>query len=139
VIGEKEKERKKTWLKAHPDRRKLYAQQWYKKQPPGSRAKVLRDWLAKWKKAGLPPPYRLRKYGLTASQYLQMAKEQKNRCAVCRAKVPLDIDHDHRTNKARGLLCRKCNTAIGSFQDSPMLLRKAADYLEKYRPKRGVK
>jgi hypothetical protein len=33
---------------------------------------------------------------------------------------------------ARGILCWKCNTALPSFSDDPILMRKAADYLENY-------
>lgn len=40
-----------------------------------------------------------------------------------------NIDHCHTTGKVRGVLCRKCNTAIGLFKDNPALLWKAAVYL----------
>ena len=41
----------------------------------------------------------------------------------------LAVDHNHKTGKIRGLLCRKCNTGIGLFQDSTELLAKAIEYL----------
>lgn len=44
----------------------------------------------------------------------------------------LAIDHNHETGKIRGLLCMKCNTAIGRMNDDPELLKKAANYLESY-------
>jgi hypothetical protein len=44
--------------------------------------------------------------------------------------LTLAVDHDHKTGKVRGLLCHKCNKSIGGLQDSVVLLRKAADYLE---------
>lgn len=42
----------------------------------------------------------------------------------------LYVDHDHKTGKIRGLLCGLHNKAIGQFQDSSFLLRRAADYLD---------
>lgn len=40
-------------------------------------------------------------------------------------------DHDHKTGKPRGILCRNCNMALGYMCDDPSRLRLAADYLEK--------
>lgn len=73
-------------------------------------------------------------YGLTLGQHAAMLKEQDGVCAICRNPSDgrrLDIDHDHTTHKVRGLLCRRCNTSIGRFEDSPALLRAAAEYLER--------
>jgi len=40
------------------------------------------------------------------------------------------VDHDHTTNKIRGLLCSLCNPALGSFRDSIDILKEAIYYLE---------
>lgn len=40
------------------------------------------------------------------------------------------IDHDHLTGKIRGLLCGRCNSAIGLAAESATRLRDLADYLE---------
>lgn len=76
-----------------------------------------------------------RKYGLTKEQYLSMFNEQGGRCAICE-KVETDrylaVDHCHETGKVRKLLCKDCNTSLGKFNDSPDLLRKAAEYLALY-------
>jgi hypothetical protein len=53
-------------------------------------------------------------------------------CSICKAvkgKIALHIDHDHKTNKIRGLLCSKCNQAIGLLNESPALLDQAKAYL----------
>ncbi|WDH80177.1 endonuclease domain-containing protein [Microbacterium esteraromaticum] len=42
----------------------------------------------------------------------------------------LALDHDHATGAWRGVLCQRCNQAIGMFRDNPQLLRLAADYVE---------
>lgn len=77
---------------------------------------------------------RKRKYGLTEKQIAEMSAEQANACAICRAvfqDVPR-VDHDHRSNQIRGLLCAKCNKGLGHFDDSIQLLFAAARYLSKY-------
>lgn len=83
------------------------------------------------KKAGL-----MRKYGITIEQYDEMYCKQEGCCAICGAhqsdlKYTLHVDHDHVTNEIRGLLCKKCNTGIGQFSDSPDILKLALNYLSK--------
>ena len=41
------------------------------------------------------------------------------------------FDHDHKTGKFRGWICRRCNTILGYVKDNPELLRSLANYLEK--------
>lgn len=78
--------------------------------------------------------YRLKyRFGLTVEEYERMLDEQGGVCAICgepSAGRDLDVDHNHETNQVRGLLCWNCNTGIGKFKDSPMLLKKAIKYLE---------
>jgi hypothetical protein len=82
-----------------------------------------------------------RLYNLSEKQLLQMAADQGGACAIC-GYVPdpstaqgvdkrLHVDHNHKTGEVRGLLCRACNTGIGLLQDSPKVLRKAEEYLER--------
>ncbi len=44
----------------------------------------------------------------------------------------LAVDHNHVTNKNRGLLCAKCNIGLGHFQDSIENLEAAVAYLKKW-------
>jgi hypothetical protein len=46
--------------------------------------------------------------------------------------VPLAVDHDHKTGKIRGLLCRNHNTGLGLFRDDPAIIRQAAAYIERH-------
>lgn len=82
---------------------------------------------------------RLKKaYGLTEADYARMFEAQGGKCALCGdppSKKALAVDHDHTTNRNRDLLCHKCNPALGSLNDDPALLRKAADYIEYHRSK----
>ena len=56
-------------------------------------------------------------------------------CQICGkdGDVELCVDHDHKTGKVRGLLCRYCNLGIGNLQDSPKLLRSAISYLTEHK------
>ena len=78
--------------------------------------------------------YLKRSSGLSLDDYERMLKAQGGRCAICRQppnpKISFHIDHDHQTGKVRGLLCFTCNNGLGQLQDSPVLLRKAAAYVE---------
>ena len=55
-----------------------------------------------------------------------------NQCGICADDRLVVIDHDHKTGRARGLLCPNCNSAIGKLRESPALLSAAAAYLEKH-------
>lgn len=76
------------------------------------------------------------KYGITLEQYQSEFAWQKGVCAICgnSAEKNLSVDHDHETGQLRGLLCQNCNLGLGLFGDSAERLKRAAAYLEKYRP-----
>jgi hypothetical protein len=79
----------------------------------------------------------LKKYGLNEEQFHEMLIAQSGRCAICanafrRNHLEPAVDHCHATGKVRALLCSTCNTGLGQMKDSPLLLRAAADYLERY-------
>lgn len=75
-------------------------------------------------------------YGLTWDEFDLIFATQDGRCAICGGKprkYRLSVDHDHKTGEIRGLLCSRCNhKLLGSANDDPARLRKAADYLEAY-------
>ena len=93
-----------------------------------------------------PDKYRdidLRRMGLTLNDYNALLEKQGGVCAICKGistnEVNLSVDHDHSCcpYKARScglcvraLLCRKCNTGLGAFNDSIELLKLAISYLE---------
>lgn len=76
-----------------------------------------------------------RHYGMSLADYHTRLTEQGGCCAIC-GRDPegfvraFAVDHDHVTGRVRGILCPDCNRGLGGFQDSPDLLRRAADYLE---------
>lgn len=73
--------------------------------------------------------YNWQKRGLNLDSAYSLYNTQQC-CQICGETTKLHLDHDHNTNKIRGMLCHKCNRALGFFKDNPKLLRKAADYLE---------
>ncbi len=93
-----------------------------------------RSWVEKNKKRVVDAQlkHRLKKdYGLTVEQYEEMLCAQDGRCAVCRKpdRVRLSVDHDHNNGKVRGLLCRKCNTALGLLGDDLPLVEALLNYV----------
>ena len=74
---------------------------------------------------------RLKKYGITTADFAAMLAAQSFACDICRAEGELVIDHDHDSGEVRGLLCPRCNSALGLFGDMPVILDRAAVYLKR--------
>lgn len=71
-------------------------------------------------------------YNLTDAEYEILREAQNYSCAICGLhesemksgagrKPTLHIDHCHKTNKVRGLLCYSCNTALGKIENKNLL------------------
>lgn len=71
-----------------------------------------------------------RRYGITAEHFDRMFAEQGGVCAICREAKAEHVDHDHHTNRVRGLLCFNCNGALGQFRDRRDLMLRAIAYLD---------
>jgi hypothetical protein len=73
------------------------------------------------------------KYGIDYVEYKRILKSQNGVCAICgglnKCHNTLAVDHDHLTGRIRGLLCSRCNIAIGGARDSITILQKCIDYL----------
>jgi len=70
-------------------------------------------------------------YNLTLKQFNKMLKNQDYRCGICKKKKKLEVDHNHKTGKVRGLLCRRCNMGLCYVED--IKYRKMArEYLKLY-------
>jgi len=88
--------------------------------------------------------YALRhKFGISLEDYTQMVANQNGVCAICfrpetvRTKQgvikQLGLDHNHKTDKLRELLCHDCNTAIGLMDEDVSRLLSAVSYLNKHK------
>lgn len=85
-------------------------------------------------------------YGITYEEFQRMRAEQNNECPICGCifgevgtKDGPCVDHDHKDDCVRGLLCRTCNCGLGLLGDSPDQLQAAIDYLTRTKEKRNAK
>lgn len=116
----------------HPDRVRATKRRTYQKNYPKVRE------------------YRLKRlYGLTRSEYDALLAAQSGRCKICGrtethtsnggdAVRELAVDHCHDTGQVRGLLCGRCNSAIGLLGHDEELLLAAVRYLRESEASAGV-
>ena len=64
-----------------------------------------------------------------SDENLKRLKKQITSCQICGKKEDLVVDHNHKTNVVRGILCNHCNRGIGHFLDNESLLKLAIKYL----------
>lgn len=69
-------------------------------------------------------------YGISEDQYRQLVCDQAGRCAICNRVTQLCVDHDHKSGRVRGLLCRVCNTYLGMVEESEAPFYRAIQYLK---------
>jgi hypothetical protein len=78
------------------------------------------------------------RYGITAEDYERILASQGGKCALC-GRTPADVggnrrfhvDHCHSSNRIRGILCSRCNIALGTFGDSLEGVLKVVEYLRR--------
>jgi hypothetical protein len=74
--------------------------------------------------------------GITIEEYKTKLNLQGGICAICggvnKNGSRLCLDHDHKTNLNRGILCRKCNTLLGLCNDDISILENMIGYLREY-------
>lgn len=85
--------------------------------------------------------YGLKKlYGMTPEDYEEILNQQNRVCFLCfeeetrvtsNGTTKLSVDHNHITGKVRGLLCHRCNVALGFVQENPDLIKRMISYLER--------
>lgn len=72
-------------------------------------------------------------FGITQEEYDRRHDAQGGLCLIChkpcKSGRKLAVDHDHQSGRVRGLLCGNCNIGLGKFQDDPVLLIRASEYL----------
>lgn len=104
------------WNKKNRAYHRQYDKKWREKYPHKRRESYLK-----------------RTYKMPLAEYNLIRTIQENRCAICLEKSErLVVDHDHKTNNVRSLLCTTCNAGLGQFKDNIELLAKAIAYLTRY-------
>ena len=117
---EKNKAFFKKYYEKHSEEIKKRTAQWYKDNPDKAKQ------------------HRLNRYGITVAELNHMTITQNGKCSICGVlfdseKVRKVIDHDHKTEEVRELLCAHCNTGIGYFKENINTLKSAVSYLEKWK------
>src|ERR1700722_3335227 len=137
----------KKWRKSHPELRREQGRRYRQRHPekasgyskryrgkPGVKDR-LKIYMADYQRAN-QSKFRNEKlkhrYGITLKQYEAMLEAQEGLCAICKIKASrvLHVDHCHKTNVVRGLLCNGCNRVLGFCSDNPKILRESFSYLE---------
>lgn len=118
--AERRKQYKRDWNKQHRERIYVFEKQ-YRKHNYVVAAAFYRGVF--------------KRYGVSREQYDTMFANQNGCCAICKRpqkdfKKRFGVDHNHRTNQVRALLCGPCNTGIGLFRDHPEILQRAVEYLQ---------
>jgi hypothetical protein len=111
--------------------------EWYSKNKDKAKARSI-EWSRNNKdkaKKAYRASHLKHNYSLTPNEWDELFDRQGGRCAICGTYETgntrrFNVDHNHKTNDVRGLLCHHCNTGIGHLKDSPELLYKAAYYLK---------
>ena len=64
-------------------------------------------------------------YNLTKEEYEALPKS----CEVCGSTDNLCIDHNHETGLVRGVLCSRCNSALGLLRENSSIILRLASYI----------
>jgi hypothetical protein len=79
-----------------------------------------------------------KRYGITFEEYNEMFNKQEGKCGICKTpqieiKKIFCVDHNHKTEKVRELLCQKCNVTLSYFENYDS--KPYIEYLKKHKEK----
>lgn len=125
-------EQVKSWCSDNKEKCNGYRKKYIENNPEENRAAK-----QKWADNNRPKISNKRlkhSFGITLSDYEAILDAQNYRCAICGTTEcatgkNFAVDHNHTTGQVRGLLCKKCNTGLGLFGDSPETIEAAYGYL----------
>jgi hypothetical protein len=140
------------WAKRNKAKTDEYRRRYFEKHPDAKERirKINAQWRREWKAKpenkkryyeAMKRFHLKRGYAMTLEEYKKKLKAQRYKCAICctphkeESRKRLHVDHDHKTNKNRDLLCHDCNVMLGRAGhdgDSIEILKKAVAYLERH-------
>jgi len=76
-------------------------------------------------------------YGITEEEYNSLFTTQQGRCKICgrhqsELESKLCVDHNHKTGQIRGLLCKKCNWALGLLNEDIQIINSMLEYIDEF-------
>lgn len=142
------KQYQRDWIAKNRDRVRARQRAWFLKNREKMKA-YHRAWRNKRGPEHMRGLYMKYRFGLTMDQYKSLLAIQGGGCAICGGPETgngrwhgnagklrhFTVDHDHLTDSVRGLLCRRCNRALGLFKDDPNHLLSAFRYLAEKMPR----
>ena len=120
----------KEWNRAHPEKMREAQARHRTKHPESVKKNNAR-----------PGRHRISRYGLSENEFAVMLVRQGYRCLGCQRRfdtVRMNIDHDHKTNRVRGILCHGCNAALGLLNENKATLTRLRAYLDYDRTKTHI-
>lgn len=115
---------------------KKYRKEYYKKNP---------NYFKEWRRKNTEKSYAYnikKRHGITWEEYQQLYHQQNGLCAICNKPEQLQdkngkvkrlaLDHCHKTNKVRALLCNGCNRALGYIHDDVQTAKLIVEFLERH-------
>jgi hypothetical protein len=131
----------RAWRSANPDANLTSQREHYARYAEEYRARAAKyrdenpDLVARWRSIARDR-HRESHTGHTPEYFIAQVRRQEMLCSVCeRPLIPLypshvHADHDHKTGRPRGVLCQRCNTALGWLENelTERLLAYRADW-----------
>lgn len=112
----------RRWRSRNPHKQKAACDKWKKNNPDKVEAAKIKS------RPRVTFMARVRKYGMNEKE-MRLFLDTHAFCEICGGEGQ-HVDHCHKTNKVRGMLCQNCNRLLGMAYDDPRILRLAILYLE---------
>lgn len=113
--------------------KRLCRNHYMKKKRSGTFAPINKSYPAEWTSS---ERHRFSRYALRPEDFEALRIEQGNVCAICA--IPflgneMHVDHCHKTRLSRGLLCFRCNMALGAMEARGISPERYTDYVQLWR------